>query len=74
MDADGQVEPQTESVAVQSLPQVVELAAHQRLGHEVEALLAGIDVLGLQRSRLEPADGQSRQFLPSRACAPRNRA
>ena len=50
MDADGQVEPEAEPVAVQSLPQVVELPAHQRLRHEVEALLAGIDVLGLQRS------------------------
>lgn len=45
-----QVQPQAEPVVLQVLPEVAELPAHQRLGHEVEAHHLGIHVLGLQRA------------------------
>ena len=43
-----QVEPQAKPVLVEPLPQVAELAAGQGLGHEVEALLLGIHLIGVQ--------------------------
>ena len=43
-----QVESQAESVVVEALPQIAELAARQCLGHEVKALLLGIHLIGRQ--------------------------
>jgi hypothetical protein len=54
VDAHRQVQPQAEAFVIQALPEIVELAAGQSLRHEVETLLLGVDMAGLQRSRACP--------------------
>jgi len=49
MHAHREVEPQPHPVLLQAGAEVVELPTHQRLGHQVEPLLARIHVPGLRR-------------------------
>ena len=48
--AHGEIESQAEPVAVETVPQIVELAPCQDLGHEVKALLLGVHLLGRQHA------------------------
>ena len=73
MHAHGQVEADPHAIAVEPLPQPVQLLPEQRLGRQVEARFVGLDVLVTGRTG-RAAAGQSRQLRPSLACAPRNRA